>query len=34
VAVVTIEVADDQIQTIRAVSNPEKLRHLGPFPIP
>jgi RNA polymerase sigma-70 factor, ECF subfamily len=34
VAVVTIEVADDQIQTIRAVSNPEKLRHLGPFPTP
>ena len=32
VAVVTLDVADDLVQTIRAVSNPEKLRHLGPFP--
>jgi RNA polymerase sigma-70 factor (ECF subfamily) len=28
---VTVDVADDQIQTIRAVANPDKLRHLGTF---
>jgi RNA polymerase sigma-70 factor (ECF subfamily) len=28
-AVVSIDVADDQIQALRAVSNPAKLRHLG-----
>jgi len=27
-AVVTLDIADDQVQTVRAVSNPEKLRHL------
>jgi len=26
--VVTLDIADDQVQTVRAVSNPEKLRHL------
>ena len=30
--VITVDVADDQVQTIRAVTNPEKLRHLGPLP--
>jgi RNA polymerase sigma-70 factor (ECF subfamily) len=29
VAVVTLDIADGQIQTVRAISNPEKLRHLG-----
>ena len=29
VAVVALDIADDQIQTIHAISNPEKLRHLG-----
>ena len=29
IAVVALDIADDQVQTIRAVSNPEKLRHLG-----
>ena len=28
--VVSLDIAEDQIQTIRAVSNPEKLGHLGP----
>jgi RNA polymerase sigma-70 factor (ECF subfamily) len=28
-AVVTLDIADDQIQTIRAVANPEKLRHIS-----
>jgi RNA polymerase sigma-70 factor (ECF subfamily) len=32
VAVITVDVADDQVQTIRAITNPEKLRHLGPLP--
>jgi hypothetical protein len=27
-AVVTLDIVDDQVQTVRAVSNPEKLRHL------
>ena len=31
VVVVTVDVADDQVQTVRAISNPEKLRHLGTF---
>jgi RNA polymerase sigma-70 factor, ECF subfamily len=30
--VVAIDIADDQVQTIRAITNPEKLRHLGPLP--
>jgi RNA polymerase sigma-70 factor, ECF subfamily len=30
--VVTVDVAEDQIQTIRAITNPEKLRHLGTIP--
>ena len=33
VAVVTIDIADDLVQTVRAVANPEKLRHLGTFPV-
>jgi RNA polymerase sigma-70 factor, ECF subfamily len=28
----TLDIADDQVQTIRAISNPEKLAHLGTFP--
>jgi RNA polymerase sigma-70 factor, ECF subfamily len=32
VVIVTIDVADDRVQTIRAVSNPDKLRHLAPEP--
>jgi RNA polymerase sigma-70 factor (ECF subfamily) len=31
IAVVTVDVADDLVQTVRAISNPEKLRHLGSF---
>jgi len=31
VAVVTLDIADDTVQTVRAISNPEKLRHLGTF---
>jgi RNA polymerase sigma-70 factor (ECF subfamily) len=27
---VSVDIAEGHIQTIRAVSNPEKLRHLGP----
>jgi len=27
---ITIDILDGQIQTIRAVLNPDKLRHLGP----
>jgi RNA polymerase sigma-70 factor (ECF subfamily) len=34
VAVVTVDVADDQVQTVRAIANPDKLRHLGTFPDP
>jgi RNA polymerase sigma-70 factor (ECF subfamily) len=33
VAVVALEIADDQVQTIRAISNPEKIRHLRRGPI-
>lgn len=29
VAVVTLDIADDLVQTVRFVSNPDKLRHLG-----
>jgi RNA polymerase sigma-70 factor (ECF subfamily) len=28
---IALDVADDQVQTLRAISNPEKLRHLGTF---
>jgi RNA polymerase sigma-70 factor (ECF subfamily) len=28
-AVVTLDIADGEIQTVRAITNPEKLRHLG-----
>jgi RNA polymerase sigma-70 factor, ECF subfamily len=31
IAAVTVDVADDLVQTVRAISNPEKLRHLGSF---
>ncbi len=31
VAAVTLDIADEQVQTLRAVSNPEKLGHLGTF---
>jgi RNA polymerase sigma-70 factor (ECF subfamily) len=34
IAVVTVDIADDQVQTVRAISNPEKLRHLGSFDRP
>ena len=34
VAVVTLDIADDLVQTVRAISNPEKLRHLGTFTPP
>jgi len=30
VLVVSLDIAEGLVQTIRAVSNPEKLRHLGP----
>ena len=30
VLVISVDIADDQVQTVRAVSNPEKLRHLRP----
>jgi RNA polymerase sigma-70 factor (ECF subfamily) len=29
IAAVTVDVADDRVQTVRAISNPEKLRRLG-----
>lgn len=29
--IVTLDIADDLVQTVRAVSNPDKLRHLGPL---
>jgi RNA polymerase sigma-70 factor (ECF subfamily) len=29
---VTLDIADDQVQAVRAISNPEKLAHLGTFP--
>jgi RNA polymerase sigma-70 factor (ECF subfamily) len=31
IAVATVDVADDLVQTVRAISNPEKLAHLGTF---
>lgn len=31
VAVVVLDIADDLVQTVRAISNPEKLQHLGSF---
>lgn len=31
VAVVALDIDDDEIQTVRAISNPDKLRHLGTF---
>jgi RNA polymerase sigma-70 factor (ECF subfamily) len=31
VAVVTVDIADDLVQSVRAISNPDKLRHLGEF---
>jgi RNA polymerase sigma-70 factor, ECF subfamily len=31
VAAVTLDIADGLVQTVRAVANPEKLRHLGTF---
>ncbi len=34
VAVVAVDVADDLVQTVRAVTNPDKLRHLGPVADP
>lgn len=34
IAVATVDVADDLVQTVRAISNPEKLRHLGTFAAP
>ena len=30
IAVIAFDVADGQIQAIRTVANPEKLRHIGP----
>ena len=29
--VITLDIADDQVQAVRAISNPDKLRHLGTF---
>jgi RNA polymerase sigma-70 factor (ECF subfamily) len=31
VVAISLDVADDLVQTVRAISNPEKLRHLEPF---
>jgi RNA polymerase sigma-70 factor (ECF subfamily) len=31
VVAVALDIADDQVQTVRAVSNPERLDHLGSF---
>jgi RNA polymerase sigma-70 factor (ECF subfamily) len=31
VLVVSLDIADDQVQSLRAVSNPDKLRHLAPI---
>jgi RNA polymerase sigma-70 factor (ECF subfamily) len=31
VAAISLDIADDLVQTVRAISNPEKLRHLGTF---
>ena len=32
IAAVTLDIVDDQVQTLHAVSNPEKLRHISPAP--
>ena len=32
IAAVSLDILDDQVQTLHAVSNPEKLRHLSPAP--
>jgi RNA polymerase sigma-70 factor (ECF subfamily) len=32
IAVLTLDIADGQIQTIRAIANPDKLRALAPAP--
>jgi RNA polymerase sigma-70 factor (ECF subfamily) len=34
VVAVTLDIADDLVQTVRAIANPEKLRHLGSFADP
>jgi RNA polymerase sigma-70 factor, ECF subfamily len=34
VVAITLDVADDRIQTVRAISNPDKLRHLDGFTSP
>jgi RNA polymerase sigma-70 factor (ECF subfamily) len=34
VAAVTLDIADDLVQTVRAIANPDKLRHLGTFADP
>jgi RNA polymerase sigma-70 factor (ECF subfamily) len=31
IAAVSLDIVDDQVQTVHAVSNPEKLRHLERF---
>jgi hypothetical protein len=31
VLVVSLDIAEDQVQSLRAVSNPDKLRHLAPI---
>ena len=31
VVAISLDIADDLVQTVRAISNPEKLRHLEPF---
>jgi RNA polymerase sigma-70 factor (ECF subfamily) len=31
VVVVALDIADDLVQSVRAISNPEKLRHLDAF---
>jgi RNA polymerase sigma-70 factor (ECF subfamily) len=30
IAVISLDVLDGQVQAVRAVANPEKLRHIGP----
>jgi RNA polymerase sigma-70 factor (ECF subfamily) len=32
VVAIALDIADDRIQTVRAITNPDKLRHLGTFP--
>ena len=34
VGILTVDVADGVIQTVRAITNPDKLRHLGTFTVP